>query len=143
MRRRSTRQHNEYETLAEVNVIPLADVCLTLVIIIMVISPMVMQSMIQVQASQAVSAPSHMKAQEKPLFLDITVKGFTLNDQPLANEYELFRVLQKNLASMRDKTVLISSARDVQYDNVVRVLDLVKQSGAKSLSLVPRKKEGV
>jgi biopolymer transport protein ExbD len=46
---------SDLETLNEVNVIPLADVCLTLVIIIMVISPMVMQSMIQVQASQAVA----------------------------------------------------------------------------------------
>jgi len=139
---RKKDKHNEDETLAEVNVIPLADVCLTLVIIIMVISPMVMQSMIQVQPSQAVSAPSSVRVNEKPIFVDITTAGTTVNSQLITTEYDLFKILQRNLALLNDKTVLISSAADVRYQEVVRVLDIVKQSGAKSLSLVPRKING-
>jgi biopolymer transport protein ExbD len=57
----------------------------------------------------------------------------------ISTEYELFRALQKNLAMRSDKTVLISAEPAVVYQNVVRVLDLVRQSGAVSLSLVPRK----
>ncbi|MCB4756861.1 MAG: biopolymer transporter ExbD [Elusimicrobia bacterium] len=132
------REYDE-EAVAEVNVIPLADVCLTLVIIIMVISPMILQSMIQVQASQAVAAPAQVRVNEKPIFIDITTKGYSVNNNPISSEYELYRTLQRNLSRMRDRTVLISSAADVQYQNVVRVLDLAKQSGARSLSLVPRK----
>ncbi len=135
------RPSEEEETLAEVNVIPLADVCLTLVIIIMVISPMILQSMIQVQPSQAVSAPAKARPNEKPIFIDITPAGTTVNNQRISDEYELYRVLQKNLSLMREPTVLISSKEDVRYQNVVRVLDIAKQSGAKSLSLVPRRKD--
>jgi biopolymer transport protein ExbD len=45
------------------------------------------------------------------------------------------------LGQTQDRVVLISSAADVRYEHVVRVLDIIKQSGAKSLSLVPRKKD--
>lgn len=133
---------SDLETLNEVNVIPLADVCLTLVIIIMVISPMVMQSMIQVQASQAVAGKfKGISINEKPLFVDITNKGTTLNNKSMGTEYDLYRALQLRLAGMKERTVLVSSAQDVRYEQVVRVLDIVKQSGAQSLSLVPRKKD--
>ena len=128
--------------IAEVNVIPLADICLVLVIIIMLISPLALQSMIQVQAAQAVAhRPEKSSHQEPPLFVDITVKGFTVNNNTVSSEYELFNSVRRSLAVKEDKTVLISSQPQVKYEQVVRVLDIIKQSGAKSLSLVPRKKE--
>ncbi|MFN0118218.1 MAG: ExbD/TolR family protein [Elusimicrobiota bacterium] len=127
------------EPVSEVNIVPLADVTLVLLILLMVISPMALQSMIQVQASQAVASRTKQAVSEKPLFVDVTTTGFTVNNNIVSTEYELFRSLQKMLAGKSDKTVLISSAADVPYENVVKVLDLVKQSGAISLSLVPRK----
>jgi biopolymer transport protein ExbD len=125
--------------VSEVNVTPLADVTLVLLIMLMIISPMVLQSMIQVQAAQAVAQQSAQS--EKPLFVDITKNGFKVNNQVVGTEYELFRVLQTNLSQRKDKTVMVSAAPDVVYQNVVRILDLVRQSGAVSLSLVPRKVE--
>lgn len=132
-------QSAESAEIAEVNVIPLADVCLVLVIIVMIFSPMALQSMIQVQAAQAIATKAKVAVNEKPLFVDVSLAGFTLNNNTVATEYELYRLLQKSLASKNDKTVLVSSQPNVKYENVVRVLDIVKQSGAVSLSLVPRK----
>lgn len=134
----STNQSDEAE-LSEVNIVPLADVTLVLLIMLMLLSPMAMQSMIQVQSAQAVATKSKPTISEKPIFLDIRADGFSVNNQEVPTEYELFRVLQKNLSNKRDKTVLISSQSEVRYQSVVRILDLVKQSGALSLSLVPRK----
>lgn len=132
---------NTEDGISEVNVIPLADVTLVLLIMIMVLSPMSLQSMIQIQAAQAVASKSRDAIREKPVFVDITTKGFTVNSRLIPTEYELFRTLQKLMSFKKDKTVLISSAPNVKYENVVRVLDVVKQSGAVSLSLVPRKQE--
>ncbi len=137
----SANQDSEAE-ITEVNVVPLADVTLVLLIMLMLLSPMAMQSMIQVQAAQAVATRSKPTISEKPIFVDITSKGFTVNSQVVGTEYELYRVIQRNVAGKRDKTVLISSQPDVKYQNVVRVLDLVRQSGAVSLSLVPRNDGG-
>ncbi len=134
----SANQNDETE-LNEVNIVPLADVTLVLLIMLMLLSPMALQSMIQVQAAQAVATKSKPTISEKPMFVDIQANGFTLNGQAVATEYELFRILQKSMSVRRDKTVLISSQPDVKYESVVRVLDMVRQSGAVSLSLVPRK----
>ena len=139
--RKSQANHEVEIAEPEINVTPLADVTLVLLIIIMVLSPMALQSMIQVQAAQAVATSVEKRIQEKPLFVDISGAGFKLNNQMMASEYDLFRALQRNLIGKSDRTVLISSAPDVQYEKVVRILDLVRQSGAVSLSLVPRKKE--
>lgn len=138
--RRHVNQFSESAELSEVNVTPLADVCLTLVIMFMIVSPMALQALIQVQASQAVATSEASRTTEKPLFVDVTTDGFTVNQMKLGSEYDLYRALQKELSKKSDKTVMISSASDVRYQYVVRVLDIVKQSGAKSLSLVPRKK---
>ena len=137
----SSTNTDDAAEVSEINITPLADVTLVLLIILMLLSPLAMQSMIQVQAAQAVATRSKTAVVEKPLFVDVTSAGFTVNSQVIATEYELFRTLQRNLVGKRDKTVLVSSMPDVKYEIVVRVLDLVRQSGASSLSLVPRKKE--
>lgn len=137
----SANQDTEAE-ITEVNVVPLADVTLVLLILLMLLSPMAMQSMIQVQAAQAVATNSQPTISEKPIFVDIQKNGFTVNGKEIATEYDLFRVIQRNVVGKRDRTVLISSQPDVKYQNVVRVLDLVRQSGAVSLSLVPRNDGG-
>ena len=142
MRRRPTsKSSNEFSggEISEVNITPLADVSLTLVIMMMVIAPMVFQSMIEVKASHAVATKTKARVEEKPLYVDITPKGFTLNSKAIETEYELFRLLQKSLVRKKDRTVLITSDKSVPYENVIRILDLVKQSGASNLSLVPRK----
>ena len=131
--------NKEDQEVSDVNITPLADVTLVLLIVLMVISPMVLQSMIQVQAAQAVSTRAESAVREKPLFVDITTQGFKLNNEPVGTEYELFRQLQKDLAMRSDKTVMVSAEPAVVYQNVIRILDLVRQSGAVSLSLVPRK----
>jgi biopolymer transport protein ExbD len=127
--------------VTDVNITPLADVTLVLLIILMVISPMALQSMIQVQAAQAVATRAQNVAAEKPLFVEVTANGFKLNNKTLPTEYDLFRELQRILLGKQDKTVLISSQPDVKYQSVVRILDIVRQSGAVSLSLVPHKKD--
>src|SRR5947199_9828336 len=80
----------EDEALSEVNVIPLADLSLVLLIILMVLSPMIMQSMIKVQASKA-SAVKSMAQQPKepPLILALNVNGVSLNTVKITDDVDL------------------------------------------------------
>ena len=61
----------EDETLSEVNVIPLADLSLVLLIILMVLSPMITQALIQVSASKAAVAQTQeeMATPETPVIV--------------------------------------------------------------------------
>src|SRR6266705_6950320 len=71
-------QTNEDEELSEVNVIPLADLSLVLLIILMVLSPMIMQSMIKVQSSRAQAIKSlAQQPKEPPIILTLGANGVT------------------------------------------------------------------
>lgn len=139
MRRGSIETGGQKE-LAEINVTPLGDVSLTLIIILMVISPMIMQSMIKVHSSKAVKSTQAEKAKEKPLFVRITNEAIYLNTEKMGSEEELSLRLIKELENKRDKAVMITADKEVPHGKVVHILDLSRQSGAVKLSLVKRVK---
>ncbi len=126
--------------LAEVNITPLGDISLTLIIILMVISPMILQSMIKVHSSRAVEARRVEKEKEKPLFVRLTNEAIYLNTEKMGSEEELSLRLAKELENKRDKAVMITANREVRHGKVVHILDLSRQSGAMKLSLVKRAK---
>src|SRR5258708_17675145 len=71
------------ETLNEVNVIPLADLSLVLLIILMVMSPMVSQAIIQIQAAKAAAAQTQeelpVDKPETPVIVSFTPGSLKLN----------------------------------------------------------------
>src|SRR5258705_14021182 len=80
----------EDEALSEVNVIPLADLSLVLLIILMVLSPMIMQSMIKVHATRASAIKSlDEKPPEPPLILLINPNGIFLNPVKMNTDMDL------------------------------------------------------
>jgi biopolymer transport protein ExbD len=127
----------EDEGLSEVNVIPLADLSLVLLIILMVLSPMVMQSMIKVQATRASAVKSlQEKPPEPPLILLINPNGNFLNTVKMNTDLELAAKLALALGNREDKTVLITADPAVLHGRVVTVLDIVKQQGAEKIALL-------
>ena len=138
--RRGSIETGGHEELAEINVTPLGDVSLTLIIILMVISPMIMQSMIKVHSSKAVKSTQAEKAKEKPLFVRITNEAIYLNTEKMGSEEELSLRLIKELENKSDKAVMITADKEVPHGKVVHILDLSRQSGAVKLSLVKRVK---
>jgi len=124
--------------LAEVNITPLGDVSLTLIIILMVISPMILQSMIKVNSSKAVKSTQEEKAKEKPLFVRITNEAIYLNTEKMGSEEEFSLRLIKELGNKNDKSVMITANKEVPHGKVVHILDISRQSGAVKLSLVKR-----
>src|SRR3954470_16967977 len=99
----------EEEPLSEVNVIPLADLSLVLLIILMVLSPMIMQSMIKVHATRASAATSAQdKSPEPPLILLINPDGIYLNTVRMNSDLDLASKLAQALGQREEKTVMIT-----------------------------------
>jgi biopolymer transport protein ExbD len=135
------RQQDSGEPLNEVNVIPLADLSLVLLIILMVLSPMIMQSMIKVQSSRASAVKSLAeKPKEPPLILALNVDGVSLNTVKAADDVDLAARLSQALANRDDKTVLFTADPVVLHGRFVQVLDLVKQQGAEKIALLKKAK---
>jgi biopolymer transport protein ExbD len=126
------------ESLSEVNVIPLADLSLVLLIILMVLSPMIMQSMIKVHATRASAVrTAEEKPKEPPLILLISPKGTVqLNTVKIESDLELAKRLAQSLGQREDKTVLITADPAAIHGRVVEILDLVKRQGAEKIALL-------
>jgi biopolymer transport protein ExbD len=133
------RQTDAGEPLNEVNVIPLADLSLVLLIILMVLSPMIMQSMIKVQASKAAAIKSlRQQPPEPPLILALNPDGLSLNTVKIKDDVDLAAQLSMALGRREDKTVLFTADPNVIHGRFVQVLDLVKQQGAEKIALLKK-----
>jgi biopolymer transport protein ExbD len=122
--------------ITDINVTPLVDVSLVLVIIFMVTAPMVMQAGIIV-ASSKVDAAEGQVTQNESVSLRLTAKGIFLNEQPVTMQ-SLPALMTAKLKVNKKKVVTISSDDDVKHGVVVEVLDIAKQSGAEGLSIMKK-----
>jgi biopolymer transport protein ExbD len=133
------RQTDAGEPLNEVNVIPLADLSLVLLIILMVLSPMIMQSMIKVQSSRARAIKSlQEQPKEPPLILALSANSVSLNTVKITDDVDLAARLAQALGNRDDKTVLFTADANVLHGRFVQVLDLVKQQGADKIAILKK-----
>lgn len=127
------------EETDKINVVPLADLSLVLLIILMVLSPMVMSSMIRVQTPRLDKAKRTVTKNTKtpdPLLIKITSKGLFLNNNPIDSEQFLAEQIAIKIADDNDRPVIVSADDEIPVGDVVRILDLSKQSGAEKVSLL-------
>ena len=128
----------------KINVVPLADLSLVLLIILMVLSPMVMSSMIRVQTprlEKVKAAPATAEKAPDPLLVKITAAGLFLNNNPVDSEAFLGEQLAIKLADDPSRPVIVSADDAIPVGSVVGILDLAKQSGAQKVSLLKGKAE--
>ena len=127
--------------MAEINVIPLVDVVLVLLVIFMVTAPMLYRVM---DINLPKSATNTIKPEAR---IVLTVE----RDRRVYIDKDLVPVgyLQKRLEAARRKSpelsVFLRADRDVPYGTVVQVMDSVKKAGIEKLGMVtdPVKEERV
>ncbi len=128
------------DAISEINVTPLVDVCLVLVIIFMVTAPLTMQAGIIVGSSK-VDAAEGKVSQNESVAVRLTKDNIYLNDKAVSIE-ALPALMTAKLKVNKNKVVTISSDDDVKHGLVVQVLDIAKQSGAEGLSIMRKPKMG-
>ena len=130
---------DEMSETDKINVVPLADLSLVLLIILMVLSPMVMSSMIRVQTPRLEKMKASKAQQEKtpdPLLIKITRQGLFLNNNPVESEQFLAEQISIKITDEPDRPVIVSADDDIQVGDVVHMLDLAKKHGARKVSLL-------
>jgi biopolymer transport protein ExbD len=132
-------QQKDDEPITQINVTPLVDVCLVLVIIFMAVAPMAVTLGIKVLETRASNAEGKASVDEN-VNVKISADGaITVNGA--ATDGMTFRgVLAAALAKSKDKMVIVTADARNKVGLVVEVLDASKQAGA--LKLAVMKTEG-
>lgn len=125
------------EAITDINVTPLVDVSLVLVIIFMAVSPLVLQAGIKALQSQSGAAQGKTAAGQN-VTLDIDAAGrVTLNGR-LMEPQEWPQALEKSLMDSKDRLVSITADPNIAVGTVVEVLDTAKQKGARKLVMIKK-----
>ena len=120
--------------VAEINITPLTDVFLVLLIIFMVTSSVVANQ------SKQVDLPGAEVSETTPQGVTVTVMedgSMLVNDEPTV-EANLYAVLEKALADTREKLVILRGDRKVLLGKAVNILDLAQQAGATGIALATK-----
>lgn len=138
-------ESDENET-DKINVVPLADLSLVLLIIMMLLAPAAISSMIRVETPKVekVKASRQKKDLSKtsePLFIKVAASGITLNNNKVDSIEFLAEQIAIKLSEDPERPVIVAADENIQVGEVVNVLDVAKQSGANKISLLKGAKE--
>lgn len=115
----------------QINVVPYIDVTLVLLVIFMVTAPMTNPGVVELpKVGQALKQP------EAPMVLTVKTDNTTeLDNKPLARDALLFAIRQQ-LKKTPERAVVIAADKNVKYDDVIGVMDLLKQNKVDKVGLL-------
>ncbi len=125
---------------ATINVTPMADVMLVLLIIIMLIAPLL-------QKGVDVTLPEAGNTGDKPendaqTVLAVTADGRFFVDKQPVRETELLARVQAALDQKLERIVLIKADTDARYSSVMALLDQLQRAGIEDIGLITERKIG-
>lgn len=129
---RSISKKDVGTSLSAINVTPLVDVMLVLLIIFMVTAPM-MQSGIGVNLPQA---ETRSTPADDGLTLTITSDRYIHIQDQVINQFLLEEKLKEYFFGQEEKVVFLKADQDLSYGFVIQVIDIAKKAGVEVVGLV-------
>src|SRR5947209_16343680 len=126
--------------MADINVTPLVDVMLVLLIIFMIAAPMLHQG-VEVALPKAHAQNLPLRVQD-PLVVSIDRNGRVYLRESAVETEELVARVKAQISARGDDTVFLKGDRDVPYGKVIEVLDLLHQGGIVHVGMVTDRDRG-
>jgi biopolymer transport protein TolR len=119
------------EILAEINITPLTDIFLVLLIIFMITSSAMIESGGRINLPKAVAT----RSESRGTTVTLTPKHEIFVNQKKVSEDGLEKTLQEALNGSADKTVILRGDRDVLLGDTVKVMSIIKRAGATEIAI--------
>jgi len=125
---------------ADINVTPLVDVMLVLLIIMMIIAPLLQQGVV-------LTLPQAVNASDKPDTQDQTVVAIDANSKLYVNslevpEADVITRLQTILEDKTDRTVYLKGDQDAPYSAIMKMMDALRKAGIDTVGLITERPMG-
>jgi biopolymer transport protein TolR len=119
---------------SDINVTPLVDVMLVLLIIMMIVAPLLQQG-VSVKLPVATNTTEKPDTQEQTVLAIDSNKRLYLNAVPVQKD-DLQRRVTEILESKKDRIVIIKADEDVEYSAVMDAMDALRASGIEDMGLI-------
>jgi len=134
----AVRLGSSEELQSEINITPLVDVVLVLLVIFMVVTPLLKQ-----EVPLELPLADNSRATQDLTQLTLTIAadgGVLLNSQPMLRE-ALVTQLQAIYAERTDKTIFLEADRNLSYGQVVDVMDDCKAAGVTAIGVITKREK--
>jgi len=125
---------------SDINVTPLVDVMLVLLIIMMLVAPLLQQG-VPVKLPTAANTVDKPETQGQTVVAIASNKTMYLNARPV-QEGELGTRVNEILENQKEKIVLIKADEEVEYSAVMAAMDQLRQAGIEDIGLITEQKKG-
>ena len=126
--------------MADINVTPLVDVMLVLLIIFMVTAPM-LQEGVSVELPQAKGAPLDKVQQNDEIIISVSGNGEIYVNEKKTTETQLADLILQSLKDRPSREVFLRADKAVQYGTVVRIMGNLKAAGVSNLGMITTPQE--
>jgi biopolymer transport protein TolR len=120
-------------TMSEINVTPMVDVMLVLLVMFMITAPLIQQG-VKVNLPEAKAAP--VEAQEKKLVLSIDAQKRVFIGEVEIPIGDIEEKLKTNAKAQADKEVYLHADRSIEYGVVVEVMASAQRAGINNVGMI-------
>jgi biopolymer transport protein TolR len=121
--------------LSEINIVPLVDIMLVLLIIFMITAPM-MQHGMNIDIPKVTSKP--LPSEQEPQILNITKDRNIILNEKRVEMKDLKRAVEFLFVNKPKKEIFLKADKDVPYGFVVTCMGLIRQAGIEKINIVTR-----
>jgi biopolymer transport protein ExbD len=125
------RSESAKEMLTEINVTPLVDVCLVLVIIFMITTTAFLQPPFEIILPKAHTAE---QTKEENIFVAVAPDGSLAINESRIESQEFGRLIKARLKKSRNKLVIIRADENSLSGSVIDILKIIKAAGARRIT---------
>lgn len=127
--------------VAEINITPLTDIFLVLLIIFMISSSAMLESGMNVKLPSAKTTALTQTEAGKPIYVTVGKDGAILVNELQANEASLPQVLKEALDKTTNKAVVIRGDEAIFLGKAVKVMDAARAAGAEKIAIATQAPE--
>ncbi|KMV73707.1 colicin uptake protein TolR [Rosenbergiella epipactidis] len=135
-----SRGRGRRDLKSEINIVPLLDVLLVLLLIFMATAPIITQS-VEVDLPDATDSKTVSSDDNPPVIVEVAGVGqYSIvvdhNRMTQLPPEQVVNEAQRQLAQNPKTVFLIGGAKEVPYDEIIKALNLLHQAGVKSVGLM-------
>ena len=137
-------RRNARRLMNQINVVPYIDVMLVLLVIFMITAPLINPGQIELpQIGKSLTPPVAplevgIKANKTLLLRDRS----TLQSERVVSQEELIQAIKEKQSKNPDQPVVIAADKNVRYEEVLKVMDVLQQNQVKKIGLLAKPRAG-